>query len=473
MAINDAELAFSSWQAAEERQRQQDVVLARQFYDGEQQTQLSARVREFLGASADAEFRLNLCRTVINVVEERIILTGVTSSEDARSNTRPVADFAKAAFDANRLHLLASYVHEMALRDGEAFVLVDWNADIGHPRLIPHHRYTDATVHGDNFGCKAHYPDDDTSQPMLYASKRWIERLGQGRTRNRMTLYYPDRVEKYMWAGADWVPYRDESDVDWPLPWVDEAGEPLGIPVIHFLNTPDLRSEHWDSIPVQRSINKALIDLLASADLTAFRFFVALGWVPTTDGQPPKADKSNWLNIQPGQIIGTMKPDAKFAAVDGSDLRPLIDMIQSLIGWLSVITSTPQSRMSFTRQIAAEGTLKEQNEGLFAKIRKRQAAYDAAWSDAFDVARRLANTFGQADLDETVDFIMQWEPVQARDTADERDEWQVKAKLGVPLETIWQEMGYTSAQIQAMKQTDEYRARLAMLQMGLTEANAG
>jgi len=468
MAINLAELAFAAWQATEEQAKQKGVVQCRHYYDGEQDTYLSDRLKEFLNAKDSYEFNLNLCRTIVNAVAERLIINGLDTTEEG--DAQPVAEWANAVWEASRLDLLADTVHEGALRDGEYFLMVDWDADTGLPRFTPHQRYADGTVDGDNYGCKAHYPDDDTSQPMLNASKRWIENLGQGKTRNRLNLYFPDRVEKYELRGGGWQPFQDEGDGRWPLPWVDATGKALGIPVIHFRNTPDLRSEIWDAIPVQKAINKGLIDLLGNADLTGFQMYVALGFIPTSDGQPLKADASNMATVGPGQMFGTTRPanEASFQTVPSGDLRPLIDMIQSLIGWLAVITSTPESRLSFTRQIAAEGTLQEQNEGLFAKVRKRQRLYDAAWRDALDMARRVANVYGGAGLEEAVRFVVQWEPVQARDTEDERDEWRAKKELGVPLQQIWSEMGYSHEEIEAMMETPEYQARQQMMALGMT-----
>jgi len=468
MAINLAKLAFAAWQATEEQAKQKGVVQCRHYYDGEQDTYLSDRLKEFLNAKDSYEFNLNLCRTIVNAVAERLIINGLDTTEEG--DAQPVAEWANAVWEASRLDLLADTVHEGALRDGEYFLMVDWDADTGLPRFTPHPRYAASTAGGDNFGCKAHYPDDDTSQPMLNASKRWIENLGQGKTRNRLNLYFPDRVEKYELRGGGWQPFQDEGDGRWPLPWVDATGKALGIPVIHFRNTPDLRSEIWDAIPVQKAINKGLIDLLGNADLTGFQMYVALGFIPTSDGQPLKADASNMATVGPGQMFGTTRPanEASFQTVPSGDLRPLIDMIQSLIGWLAVITSTPESRLSFTRQIAAEGTLQEQNEGLFAKVRKRQRLYDAAWRDALDMARRVANVYGGAGLEEAVRFVVQWEPVQARDTEDERDEWRAKKELGVPLQQIWSEMGYSREEIEAMMETPEYQARQQMMALGMT-----
>jgi hypothetical protein len=305
---------------------------------------------------------------------------------------------------------------------------------------------------------------------MEYASKRWVEDLGNGKARQRLNLYYADRIEKYeVLGGGQLRPLRDEVDTAWPLPWVDGTGAPLGIPVVHFLNTPDARPEAWDVIGPQKAINKTLIDTVATADSTAFQVLVALGWFPTSDGLPLKADGSNAARIAPGMVLGTTKSkaDADLKAIGAGDVRPLIELMISLIGWVAVVSSTPAARLSFTRQVAAEGTLKEQNEGLFAKVRKRQKRINAGWVRCLEMGRRLANVFGAAGLDEGVRFDLVWEPVQSRDTEDERDEWRAKREMGVPLEQIWTEMGYSLAQVERMKASPEYQARLAMLEVGL------
>ena len=477
--MNDAELALASWLAEEEAARQRAVVLCRNYFDGEQDSYLTGEQRAFLNIPSGQEFWLNVFRTVVDSVTERLVLDGATTVRAANADNgapTPLADWATQLWQESNGALLSSTVHEGACRDGEFFVIVDYDTRSGRARLTPHQRYTDPSLNGDGFGCKAHYQDDDTDAPLLFVSKRWIEQLddlngwsGRARTRNRMTLYYPDRIEKYFHNGGDWVPFDGEEGGS-IIPWVDGDGRPLGIPVVHFRNTNDLRPEAWDAIPLQRAINKNLLDLMGAADLTGFQMYAAFGWYATSDGQPPKADGSNALKLGAGQIFGTDRParDASMQVIGSGDLRQLIDLMQSLIGWLAVVTSTPESRLSFTRQIAAEGTLQEQKEGLFAKVRKRQALFDDAWVRCFDMARRLANVFAGANLEEEIGFLMQWQPVQSRDTADERDEWKVKREtLKVPLEVLWGEAGYTPEQIAEMKNTEEYRSMIGMMQIGL------
>jgi hypothetical protein len=467
--MNSAELAYAAWQAEEEKERQRNVMLARRFYDGDHDVKLTPRMLEFLGISDDNEFTMNVCRTVVEAVTDRLIIADVNTSE--KGDDQPVATWASDVAKAVHLPALQMDVHTGAARDGEYFVFVDWDAEKLQPRFTPHWRYCDLQVDedADNFGCKAHYPDDDTTRPLQYVSKRWIEDLGNGRTRNRATLYFPDRIEKYEVIGGALMEFQDDTDTTWPLPWVRSDGTPRGIPIMHWRNTSELRPEHWDAIGAQRAFNKTVLDIIATGDTTAFRIFVAIGWQPTTDGQPLKGDGSNAARLAPGQIIGTLRTpaEASFQAVEGSNNAPLLEQGDWILGKIGLITSTPQTRILPTRQVSSAESQKEQNESLFAKCRKRQNLYDAAWRECFDMARKLANDFGNAGIDETVQFVLSWEPLQARDTADERDEWRVKKELGIPQEVIWQEMGYSNEQIQAMKGTDEYKAKLNVMQTGM------
>lgn len=443
-------LSFLEWLNNEELARQRAVVKARQYHDGEQSTFLNERLKEFLYLGkehGDPDFHLNVCRSVVSAVTERMIVNSFDSADKA------LAAWAWQVWQDNRMDSAQDEVHEGAIRDGEYFVLVDWDTQKRRVRFTSHQRFTDGTVGGDGFGCKMFYPDDNPSLPALYACKRWTEVMDQGRARQRITLYYPERVEKYASAGAVWEPVQDVGDSGWPLAWVDSAGQPLGLPVIHFYN-PGLRCEAWDAIPMQNAINKTLIDLLASADLTAFRIFVAFGWIPTSDGKSPADDGSNLLALAPGQVLGTTrsKTEAGFEAIEPADLSPLLDLLQQLVLYLASVSAIPGSRFQIIRQVMAEGTLKQQIEPLLAKIRRRQVLLGNAWENCFYIARKLANTFGGESLSEDAQLSTQWADLETRNEKEHLETLKLKKELGVTQEQIWSEMGYDQEHIAQMQQ---------------------
>jgi hypothetical protein len=424
------------------------ILKARKYHDGEQLVFLTARLKEFLNADdEDLTFRMNVCRTVVEALAERMVIEGFDAADPK------VKAWAMAAWQGARMDATSDDVHEQALRDGESFVIVDWDASAGALRFLSHPRYTGTEVDGDGFGCIMFYPDDDASQKPLYAVKRWIEFTDDAARipQQRATFYYPERIEKYVFGGGGWTAVTDSADEPWPLPWLGADNKPLGIPVIHFKNK-GLRSQAWDAIPLQDAINKTLVDLLGSADLTAFRIFVALGFIPTTDGLPAAADGSNAMTIGPGQMIGNTRTAAEtsFSAIDGQDLTPMLNMLQQLVLFLAMVTNIPVGRFQISGQVAAEGTLKQQEEPLMAKVRSREVIFGDAWEDVLAVARRIQNKFGAGGLDESVQIYAQWADAQTRTATENQAEWAAKKAMGIPRRQLWAEMGYSQDKIAEM-----------------------
>lgn len=481
-----AELAYLNWLAGEELTRQQNVQQARDYYAGEHELSLTDRQREFLGIKSGGRFAANYCETVVNALVERLIVTGL------QSQNPELAAWAGDTWAANRMDGMQGDVHQAAVRDGEAFVMVDWDVDQRRPRFTFHPRYVSSQAGGDGFGCRAFYPNDDYRLPMLYATKRWTESYEAApstaglrpsaqdatreETRQRLTVYFPDRVEKYVLATtgtkfreAGWQPYADEDGGAWPLPWVDGTGAPLGIPVVHFKN-PDLRSEIWNAIPLQDALNKALLDLLAGQDVSGFRIFFAKGFFATTDGLPPASSGSNYLRLAPGQIIGTPEQNAGFEPIDPPTLDPMLNVFWAMVLVLAQTTDTPASRFQLTRQVASAESQKESEGPLLAKGRNRQVGFGNSWEDVYAIARKLQNLYGAEQVDELAGLETTWAPLETRDTLAHIEELALKReKLQVPLPQVWKEAGYSPEDIEGMLASDEYQSRLRMLRMGLAD----
>ena len=470
---NLAEHAFAHWEYDEELERQREIVRAREYHEGEQRTLLTPRLREFLNLSYeqdDDDFNLNVTRGVIEAVSERLLVAGFKCPDEASQA------FAWQVWQNDRVYSKANEVHENTLVDGESFVIIDVDPVSQSVSFIPHKRYTDAQVDGENEGCKAHYRNGDYNQPLESVSKRWVEWLGNGQARQRLTVYYPDRIEKYEMRGEQFTPIAPdtmaaEGDTVWPLPWMGSDGKPLGIPVAHFRN-PQCRPEAADAESMQNAINKTLIDLLAAGDVTAFRIFVAFGFIPTTDGKPLADDGSNAMQIAPGQIVGSSKSpsDASFNAIDGAPLDSLIGALQQFVYYNAIVTRTPLSRYQFSAQVASADTIKQQNESLLAKIALRHTLFGDAWEDALTIARRLANQFLGAGLDESAQFQIQWQDPQTRDRLQELQALQIeKDSLEVPLAMLWAKAGYRPDEIEemmSMREAElEMKARVASMNL--------
>lgn len=471
-----AELAYAEWQKAAELERQTEVYSARAYYEGEQTVTLTDRMRTLLGVATSerVKYRLNIIRPIIRAVTERLMVTGFTAAETDGSETDAadtqaaqlasanMAQFCMNVWDANKLDVKQDSIYTDAENEGESFVLVDWDNATMRPRFTPHARFVDTSANGDGFGCKIMYENDDVNQPVSYAVKRWREELGQGKVRSRLTRYYPDRIEKYEIKGTDYIQFRDEGDEGWPIAWTARDGSPLGVPVFHF-TAPDERPSAFDAWGVQDGIIQTFIDLLGSNRITAFRIFVAMGWIPTSDGQPLKSDLSNVAKIEPGMVIGTTKGpnDASFDTIEGESPEAFIKTLDQMIYWAAITTDTPISRFQITGQVSSAESQKQYDAPLIAKVVNRQMRHGDTWENAMRFAARLANTYGNAGLDETAMLDALWKPAEPRSITDKQLEASALKASGIPEEAIWRQVwDYTQAEIDAMKLEDSYQRKV-------------
>lgn len=434
-----------------EDDRQKEVMLARRYFDGDQEVELTERLKEFLGDEErkGPAFRVNLTKGIIDIVLEKL---HVKSFDCVDTNQ---AALVWEWWTKNHLDASQEEIYEAALRDGESFVIIDWNEAKQLPEMIMNPRFVDTMNGGDSFGCWVSYPNNDPTQEPAFAVKVWVEKTLTTQIIHR-NVYYPDRIDKYIMNKGGW---ELVGTVEWTNP---STGEPLGIPVIPF-QTRGLRSEVWDSLPMQDVVNKSVLDLVTTLDMTAFRVFYALGFIPTDDGKEPAEDRSNWLKITPGQIIGTTKPpqEAEFGAIDASDPTALAKACHQFMLWMALLAGVPSSRFTTSAEVASNETLKEQENPLVAKVRSHQTRFGNSWEHVMGVARRVYNAFAtEGALDEGPMFETLWADAGTQSEAERVEMLVMKRELGIPLPQLWSEAGYSRQQVDEMKKTEEYARML-------------
>lgn len=451
---------------------QEAVIQARNYFNGIQDVYLTARAMEYLGLHKNNPFRFNICRTIVNSLSQELNIIGFETSEESEGDDPgPVAQWAAQLYLDNKIDSLQDSIHEAALSDSESFVIVEWDPIEERPRLIYNPYFVDTSNKGDGMGCYMVYENDDPEQRPRAAVKRWIETIrpiggGPDRARLRMTIYYPDHFERWAYDMAGrWEHFIEETgqidedgeaiEVDWWIDNTDSSGEPLGIPVFHFKNK-GIRPEHWDAIPMQDSINKTLVDILAAGDLTAFQSFFGFGFYPTIDGKEPKSDGSNLMKMGPAQFNGTTHtPDeASLTIIPGQDSTHLMNQFKDLVLSTAQITDTPASRFVVTAAIASDKTIKEQERGLKKKAADRRGLFTPPWVAVMDMARKLSNQYGGAGLSEEIEISPIWEHTETLEELREK-----KEALEIPIEQLWREAGYTEDQIDVMKKDSSYRVK--------------
>ena len=431
--------------------RESYYVLYRDMYDGDHGAQLSDRQAAYLQVEKTVEFSANHCTTVVDAVAERLKVTGFKS--DA------VASTLWEWWGANRMDALQGVVHLSVVRDGDTFLMVSWDNELARPVFSHELAYNGAE------GVRVVYSTEHRRK-MEYATKVWKTVLivdGEAVEGTRLNIYYPDALYKYVTTGditgnADWEEYKSDEDSRWPIPWVSPKGEPLGIPIVHFRNRDQgmLRgqSELKSVVPLQRALNKAIIDLLAAADTTAFRIFWMLGGNPSS------------LELAPGHWVHSDKPPggpdgAQFGYFAGEDLGPLISFSDAFVMEIARVSRTPITYFQLSGHRPAEGTLKQEEAGLVAKVNKCQTDFGNTWEDAMLIALRLSEAFGAgegASLAEGEVLSCLWQEAETRNASDHLKALQLKADLGIPREVLWAEMSYSQEEIEAMKELADKEA---------------
>ena len=390
--ITTVQLSYLSWLESQDTEQYLKYQMFRDYYEGEHLTQLNKRMRKFLQLQDDQEFSLNFCPIVVDSLAEKLKVAKFQCDDKPDVLDAWWTDMGQQGV-----------VHLAAVRDGDTYVLVEYDNDAKCPKFTHENAYNGAE------GTHVVYSDENHMEPVV-AIKRWQLVTGVGTVTRRTNLYYPDRIEKYsdFGSGTTWG-HHEEDGQPWPIPWVAN-GVPLGIPVIHFRNKDQGysygESELEDVTPMENALNKTVIDLLAAADTTAFRLYTMTGAKPPTTQVAP----GSWLYSEaPGSAIGSIAP---------ADLSGLIALKDSIALDIARLTRTPLSNFQITGQVAAEGTLKEQRAGLTAKARDRQTSFGASWVQAMTMARKLYNFYGSGGMDESKRITVEWEDDEKPDIVE-------------------------------------------------------
>jgi hypothetical protein len=431
-----------------ERARQDGYIKARQYYDGIHNTQLTDRMREFLHIDVEQDFTANYCPTVVNAKADRLKVTGLKVEDDEQ------AEILWSWWRKNRMDRKQGIVHLTAGRDGDSFVLVEWDKEANMPRF----NYEPAFA---SEGVMVYYSEERRDE-IKFASKHWqIKHGGDAGTTSRLNLYFPDRIEKYISkhdiSSGDWMPFNKEDEIDsieeghigmagvsW---WTDtrkEGGNPLGIPIVHFKNNDTGESFGTSDLakvmPIQDAVNKSLIDVLAASDSEGFGQLIGYGTL-----------KWESMKTGGGAITATTlkKGDANLERLEAGDPSNLMAVYNNMVIEIARITGTPLSYFQQTGHVAAEGTMKQQEISLVSQVEKSQTDFGNSWEDCFIIARRLSNAFSdnnpELDEDQIIDTV--WEEAESRNDKVQAETLSIKVdKLGVSKEQAQLEMGYDSVE---------------------------
>jgi hypothetical protein len=212
--------------------------------------------------------------------------------------------------------------------------------------------------------------------------------------RDRRTVYYPGRIERYIRDGGGWQPFELEGE-RFPVPWVKRDGSPLGLPVIHYA-FPRFGEQQYGTSELaggflanQDHINDMQQDLTASARLLGFQILWSTG-IDWTESTP---------SLEPGAFLHADAPDANFGAIPAGDLKQIRDAHATKLQTIARMTMTPIHIISGGTWPAGIA-LVQADKPLIAKCMRLMESIGPSHTTKAHRATEMANAFGGAGLNE-------------------------------------------------------------------------
>lgn len=372
------------------------VKLFRDYYDGNHRSKLTGNMKRMLRISGDAhdQFNENYCGLVVDTYADRLLVERVQGDNDDASM------WAYELLERNRWDGLQMDIHEATARDGDTFVLLEYDSDRDRV-MFSHEPCWDGET-----GMIVVY--DRRLKNIEVAVKVWYEGLDDAR---RVNFYYPDRVEKYVAdeSGYGMQPYTDDS--------TDERGVaewlPGVVPVVHYRNRQRTMTQYGISelasvVPLQDALNRGLMSMVMTAELTAFLIRVAKGFEP-----PAEVSPGMWITIGAEGLTNDMVADA--FTLEPGGIVPFIDQANHLIEQIATISRTPLPT-TLGGDSASGEALKQRESGLLAKVRKAQVKLGNSHEDLIRLAVLLHDTFAPTRAPDS-DWRCVWKDAQVRNEA--------------------------------------------------------
>ena len=423
MAMSDLLTAVN-----EIRENAHDYRRAEDYYYGRVgELFASPQVRRALRGQSGG-FDVNLAARPVDAVLDRMRITAVAVPDDETATRRLMDEI----WTPNRMDRYSKTVHWAGLVYGDAYLVV-WDGDNdGSVDLFYNTPITTRVFY-----------DPENPRRKSFAAKVWCEGEDENQV-TRVTLYYPDRIEKYISdAGgsgdrdSDFQPYRPDGE-NWPIP------NPYGqVPVFHFRTSdPYGHPEHRGAFGPQNAITKLIATQMATTDFQGFPQRYALlnstedllDWDQDSETAEPGRDTD--LRANPGELW-KLPNTTKVGEFSTADPDAFLKPISAYIRMMAAATATPLRFFDPQGQIPSGEALRADEAPLTERITDRQDWFGEEWGEALVFASLVAGHPAPS-------VAVSWRPVQVVDDLTGWQAIQAKITAGVPTEHALTEAGYPS-----------------------------
>lgn len=439
-----------------EEQRKQ-IQLPDDYYEGKHRLAFASdKFLEVFGGQFQA-FADNWCGVVVDAVHERLGIVGFRFGE------RPQADDdANRMWQANQLDARSQLGHLDSLITRESAVTV-WPDTEDTPRIDIEHPSEVIVA-------------TDSSNPhrRLAALKHWTD---EWTGEELATVHLPDNVYKFRRQRRtsaqlqvitrpgnreEWV-NREVDGEPWPLPNPLETVSVVPLPNAPRLLKPG-RSEIADVIPLQNAVNKLVTDMLVSAELGAMPGRWVSGWQEMFEEEtnqkvdPKITDYLNrWLTLE--------DPSANAGTFDVARLENFVKAIELLVNHIAAQSRTPRHYLIQQGQSPSGDAMIAAESGLVAKVLAKQFHLGEAWEE---IMRLAFKAIGDRRAD-VVDAEAMWKHAEFRTPTQQMDAVIKKSQIGVPVQQLWEDAGYSPPKIRRFLRMVAQRDLMATI--GIDEGN--
>jgi hypothetical protein len=374
------------------------VELFRQYEEGQHRSKMTREMREMLRVSGTVtdQFNDNYCEMIVDSMSDRLVVSAIDADNDEATQ------WSAELLAWNRFDGLQMDVHGACVRDGDTFIMVSYDNERQMP-VLTHEPAFDGHV-----GMIPVY--NRMARQMVAAIKVWFEADDR-----RVNVYYADRVEKYIYEGADEGVGGGLLTLLEVAEWLNSMGDPMGVPVFHMKNKPKTRrvygaSEIANVVPLQDALNRTLVSMVLTGELTAFQVRIARGFEP-----PANLSPGMWVVIAPDGLERDQVADA--SVMEQGQIVPFISQADWIINQMGTISRTPLPALMGGDNQSGEA-LKEREKGLIAKVIKFAVKNGNVWEDVVAYAQLLAATFGNVLPPVAMRWYCRWMTPEVRNRTE-------------------------------------------------------
>lgn len=390
------------------------------YYDGLHTWNYSSKKFKDKYAQRLQTLRENLCKTVVKAPASRLEVIGF------QAETQEITDVAWKIWKRGNLPLNAAKSHREAFKTGDSYAIV-WADDMNRACVFPQ-LAANMTVWKNETG------------KITKAAKLWMENKFY-----YLTLYYPDRIEKY-------ISKTENSTTDFVQRKVMGEIFPLSntlnrVPVFHFTNDNELAdfgtSLLMDVIPLNDALNKSLADIFVGQEYNSMRQRHIAGLRAEIDDETGKKinpfapDDSVWI---------AEDETVNFGEFTDADIESMLKVKQEMVRDIALVSGIPPSYFNLDTMDFPSGEALRKIEARFTSlIQEAQRSFGETWSELMSFALQIER-ITKTDIE----IETQWTDAAPVGETEMLTNALLKLQLGWSVEQIQRDYGLSDKQIEMM-----------------------